>query len=178
MTYNSKKIIAGMAAGTLTVAAYVAYAAFARAAAGANAAAGVAGVAGLQQPDDVRSWAKLLLAFIAIGVAAQIAVQIAFHVAFAVGVAVKEREKDERKIKRIMEASMVEDERDKLIILKSLRIGRACSGAGFIAALFALAGGAPAAVALHVALGACAAASFAEGCAGVFLNEKGVKNGR
>ena len=161
MTYNSKKNIIGMAAGIATIAAYIAYVC----------------MGNLPAPEDIKAWARLMLAFIGIGVAAQIVIQIIFHVAFAVGIAVKEHDKDGEKTKKIVNASMIEDERDKLINLKTLRIGYTCAGAGLIIALFTLAGGASFVTALHIVVGAGAVASLVEGCAGIFFHERGVRNG-
>ena len=103
-----------------------------------------------------------------------------FHVALAIGIAVKEKaqghEPDEN-VGKIMKSSMVEDERDKLINLKSSRIGYICAGFGFMIALFTLAGGATFIVALHIIFGACAAGTLIEGGVGIFLHERGVRNG-
>ena len=161
MTYNSKKNIISMAAGVLTIAAYI-----------ITIRAGEA-----PAPEDIAAWAKLMLVFIGIGIGAQIVIQILFHVIYAVGIAVKENDKDGEKTKKIINASMKEDERDKLIQLKTLRIGYICAGFGLMAALFTLAGGAPVVIALHIVVGSSAAGSFAEGCAGVFFHERGVRNG-
>ena len=161
MTYNSKKNIVSMAAGIISVAAYVLYVTTGKPPA----------------PEDIQAWAKLMLIFIGISVAAQIVIQILFHVVFAVGIAVKTHDHDREKMEKIIKASVVEDERDKLISLKSMRVGYICSGAGLMIALFTLAGGAPVVVALHVIAGFSAAGSLAEGFAGIFLNERGVRNG-
>ena len=72
---------------------------------------------------------------------------------------------------------MYEDERDKLINLKSSRIGYVCAGVGFIAGLIALAFGISAVVALHIIAGAFAVGSIIEGCVSVYLDEMGVRNG-
>ena len=162
MTYNSKKNIISMAAGILSVAAYVVYVCM------VNAPA----------TEDVQAWAKLMLVFIGVGVAAQIVIQIVFHVVFAVVIAVKERDYDGEKTKKIINASMIEDERDKLINLKSSHIGYICAGAGLMVALFVLAGGVSVVIALHIIVGSCAAGSIIEGGAGIFLHERGVSHGR
>ena len=161
MTYNSKKYITGMAAGAATAAAYIIY----------------AGTGNAPLSGDIQLWARLMLIFIGIGVVAQIIVQIAFHVVFAVGVAVKEHDKEGEYTKKLLNTFMIEDERDKLIGLKSTRIGYLCTGGGSVAALIFLAAGASYVVALHIIAAAGAAGSFAEGCANVFYNERGVRNG-
>lgn len=161
MSYNSKKTVASVITGILLVAAYVAYALGTRSPA----------------PDNLKAWAIAILIFIGIGVFAIIVVQIAFHVALAIGIAAKEKERSEEKIKRILSSSMVEDEREKLISLKSARVGYFCAGVGFIATLIALVFGLSAVVALHILLGAFAVGSVAEGIVGVYFYEKGVRNG-
>jgi len=118
-----------------------------------------------------------MLAFIGIGVVMIITVQIAFHIAFAIGIAVKENERDDKRIKRIFSVSTHEDEREKLIKLKSSRIGYTCAGLGFITALATLALGCQTVTALHILLGACALGSVAEGAVSVYFYEKGVRNG-
>ena len=89
----------------------------------------------------------------------------------------KERERGDKAVERIMASTVIEDERDKLINLKALRIGYTCAGVGLLITLFALAGGISIVAALHIIVGTSAAASFAEGCAGIFFHERGVRNG-
>jgi hypothetical protein len=165
MTYNSKKNVIGMAAGIIVVAIYIAY----------------AFVGNTPAQGDIQEWAKLILIFIGIGVAAQIVIQIIFHIAFAISIAAKEhaqgRTPDEN-VERKMSAEMIEDERDKLISLKSSRIGNICAGVGIMIAFFALAGGAPVVIALHIIIGSFAAGSLIEGCTGIYFHERGVRNGR
>ena len=88
MTYNSKKNIIGMAAGIVSVAAYVVY----------------IRVGNTPAPEDIASWAKLMLIFIGIAVVAQIVIQILFHIVFAVSIAAKEQDKDGEKTKKIVRA--------------------------------------------------------------------------
>jgi len=150
-----------MAAGVATVAAYIIYVCM------GNAPAA----------EDIAAWSRLMLVFIGIGVAVQIVIQMLFHIVFSISIAVKERDMGGEKTKRIMHASMIEDERDKLISLKTLRIGYRCAGIGLLAALIALAAGVAFVVALHISVGAGAFASLIEGCAGIFFHERGVRNG-
>ena len=161
MTINSKRNITSMIAGIAVVAAYLI---FIRA---DNAPA----------MDDIAAWAKLILIFIGIGVAMQIVIQILFHIVYTIGIAVKEHDLGGEKTIKFMRASMFEDERDKLITLKALRIGYRCAGFGLLAALVTLAAGAAFVVVLHIAVGAAAFALLIEGCAGVFYHERGVRNG-
>jgi len=123
---------------------------------------------------DLKSWAILLLIFIGISIAAMVLIQILFHLIFAVGTAVKEHEKGDREVERIIEASVVEDEMDALINLKSGHVGSICTGLGFVAALAALALSVPAAIALHIMFGASALGSLIEGGVSIYFYERGV----
>ena len=161
MSYSSKKTISSMAAGIILIIGYIIYAR------GGTAPA----------HDDLKAWAVVILVFIGIGVAATIVVQILFHIAFAVGTAVKEREQDDKTVERIIEASVIEDERDKFISLKSGRAGYICSGIGFVAALAALAFGLSALFALHILFGAVFIGSFVEGVVSIYHYERGICNG-
>ena len=157
MSYNSKKSIVSMAAGVMIVVFYVVY------------------VLGGSAPvsDDIQSWAKLMLVFIGIGVGAVIIIQILFHIALSIGIAVKERDQDEKTIERIISSTVFEDERDKIVGLKALRVGYIVAGLGFAAALISLAAGVSVVVALHIMAGAFAAGSLAEGGVSIYLFEKG-----
>jgi len=161
MSFNSKKAIASMSAGVLMIIAYIIY------------ALGQCSPA----PEDLKSWAVAMLVFIGISVAVVIVIQILFHIATAIGIAVKEQERDRKQIDRRFSSLTVEDERDKLINLKSSRITSVVAGIGFVAALFSLAFGASAVLALHIIFGSCAVGSTAEGIASVYFYEKGVRNG-
>ena len=161
MTYNSKRYIMSMVTGVLSLAAYIIYVLTSKAPA----------------QEDIMGWARLMLAFIGIAVGLQVIVQIAYHVGYAIRVSLKEQDKDGEKTKKIINSAMVVDERDKLINLKSLRVGYTCAGIGLIVALFTLAGGVPYVIALHIIVGAGAAGALIEGCVAVFFHERGVRNG-
>jgi len=131
---------------------------------------------------DLRAWAILILKFIGIGVAATIALQIIFHVAYSVGVSVKEGIKkeisgeklDDKEIERQINATVMEDEMDKVIETKASRVGSTCFGMGFIVALCVVAGGLPILWALHIQLAAMVAGALIEGVVSVILYERGV----
>ena len=161
MSYNSKRTIASMVAGVFLIVAYAIYA------------------FGEHSPttEDLKSWAIAILVFIGIGVAAVIVIQIIFHIAMAIGIAVKEREHSDKEIEKNISSLMVEDERDKLINLKSAHIGYIFAGIGFALALVGLAFGMPGVFALHILFGAFAIGSVVEGIATVYFYEKGVRNG-
>jgi uncharacterized protein involved in response to NO len=161
MSYNSIRTIVSTVAGVILIAAYIIYAL------GTNSPA----------PENLKSWATVMLVFIGIGAAALIIIQVLFHIALAIGIAVREREHDGKTVERIISSSMVEDERDKIISLRSSHVGYICVGTGFIAALVALASGMAYVVALHVLSGAFAVGSIIEGIVSVYYYEKGVRNG-
>ena len=161
MTISGKKTVLSMFSGVLMVIAYIIYA--------------LGGSA--PEPGNVKSWALAMLIFIGIGVILAIVIEIFFHIALSIVVSVKENEGDSKKVERVIKSSMLEDERDKLIGLKSARLGYVCAGAGFIAALVLLAFGVQAVAALHTIFASFAAGSLAEGIMGVYYHEKGVGNG-
>lgn len=131
---------------------------------------------------DLSAWAIMILKFIGIAVGATVALQVIFHVAYSVGVSVREgikkgiddEEVDDKEIERRINATVMEDEMDKAIESKALRFGYACTGAGFVIALFVLANGLPTLWALHIQLAAIVFGSLLEGIVRIFLYERGV----
>lgn len=117
-----------------------------------------------------------MLVFIGISVVIHIIIQIIFHVALAIRDAMKEEHGD-KAVGRIISSSMVEDEREKLISLKSSHAGYIFVGIGFIATLAALINGMTNIVVLHILFGAFAGGSIIEGILNIYFNEKGVRNG-
>lgn len=158
MSYQEKKLIAGIVTGLLVVAAYCVY------------AFGID-----QSARDLKGWAVTMLVFIGIGVGAAIVMQIIFHIVFAAALAV--REGCDKRVEAEMEACMVEDEMVKLIELKSVRSGYAVAGIGFVAGLVALVLGAAPAVMLNIVFLSCSAGSVAEGFSGLYYYRRGVNNG-
>ncbi len=83
-----------------------------------------------------------MLIFIAIGIGAMIVIQIVFHILFSISLAVQAKienqQSDDKEIERTIHREMIEDERDKQIELKSMRIGFAVAGVGFVTALLSL----------------------------------------
>ena len=161
MTFGSKRTLVNIIAGLALVVAYIFYAASDKS----------------PEPDNLKLWAAGMLVFIGIGIVAIIVIQILFHIIAAVGIAAKEREYSGEKIEKIISSSMIEDERDKLISLKSNYAGYICAGFGFAAALACLAFGLEILYALHIIFGAFAAASILEGILSIVYYEKGIRNG-
>ena len=113
--------------------------------------------------DDVKFFSVTILTFIGIGIAATIAVQVTFHILFSVSVAIRERGKDGEQLEKAINAAMVEDERDKLIDLKSTRIPFIVSMVGFIAGLILLALEYPVGLMLNILFGAAGLGAIGEG---------------
>ena len=100
--------------------------------------------------EDTHFFAVTMLKFIGIGILITIVIQVLFHVLLSVSVAIKEHLKENQEIDSAIKAAMVEDERDKMIELKSTRVAAIAFMAGFIAGLALLALGHPAAMMLNV----------------------------
>lgn len=129
MSYQAKRTIVSIITGAVVLAAYCIYA-FGPGRAGALASG------------DLKFWAITMLKFIGIGVAVTIVIQIVFHILLSVSVAIKKKIQDQNcadeDIEKSIGAEMVEDEMDKLIELKSTRVGFIFAGIGFVAGLFSL----------------------------------------
>ena len=158
MSYISKRTIVSMAAGAVLVVAYIIYAL------GDKAPA----------PDALSGWARAILIFIVISIVAQIIIQIVFNIIFSIGVGVREGNCGDGNIKRILAVEMKEDERYKMISLKSLRAGYVISGIGSVAMLISLAFGNSVLISLHIFFAGCALGSLVEGLTSIYYNETGI----
>jgi len=129
MSYQEKKTLTSIASGILVLVAYCLYA--------FNPTRLTSIVAG-----GLKHWAITMLVFIGIGIVFMIIIQIVFHILFSISIAVKEKirnnDTDDVAIENNIKFEMVEDERDRLIELKSNRVGFAVAGLGFVAALISL----------------------------------------
>jgi uncharacterized membrane protein len=167
MSYKAKKTIVSILTGVFLLVAYVIY---------------VIGKvqSGAAAWNDLKFWAITMLAFIGIGVVVMIIIQIIFHILMSIAVAVQEQMRngqcDDKAIEKQIELEMVEDEMDKLIELKSMRISFGIVGAGFVLALGSLALGWPPAVMLNVLFGSFSIGSMIEGFAQIHYYSKGIKN--
>ena len=100
--------------------------------------------------NDLKFWAVSILSFIGISVAIQIVIQVVFHVLMSASIAIKNGTENEKEIEKEMKLEMVEDERDHLIELKSLRVGYIITGIGFIMAIITSALGYSAAIMINI----------------------------
>ena len=158
MTFNSKRTITSMVTGVVLMIGYLIYA------------------LGEKAPalGDIKSWAISMLIFIGIAVGVQIIIMILFQILYAVGVAVKERDKSDAEVERIIESTVYEDERDKLISLKSNLVGNIIGGIGVVGALVLLALGYSVPLSLNVILLAYFSGTIIEGCVSIYHYERGV----
>jgi len=168
MSYQEKKTIVSVLAGIILLAAYCIYA-FSRVR------------LGTADFGDLKFWAITILIFISIGIAVTIIIQIVFHILLSIAIAVRkklENEKcDDREIEKTIKLEMVEDEMDKLIELKSMRISFIIVGAGFVSALLSLVFYSSVAVLLNILFISFFAGSLFEGLAKLYYYRKGLKNG-
>lgn len=164
MSYQEKKTITSMVSGIVLMGAYAIHA-WGRYQAGTAPAA------------DLSFWATLMLTYIGIGIVVTIIMQILFHILLSVGVAVREKIRDEtcddKVIEQTIKQEMVEDERDKLIELKSMRVGFVLAGIGFIVALFSLILGYPPVLMIHFLFFSFFAGSIFEGFSQLYYYRKG-----
>jgi len=163
MSYQTKRTMTSMVSGVLVLAAYCMYA-FGRYSSGAVA------------EGNLKFWAGTMLVFIGIGIAATIILEIIFHIGLSIDIAVKERGCDEKEIDKKIEATVVEDEMDKLIELKSSQVGFVVAGVGFVSALLLLLFGYSTVVMLNLMYLSFLVGSLMEGAASLYFYGKGVSN--
>lgn len=168
MSYQEKRTIISVLSGMALLAAYCIYA-FGKVQAGTAAA------------DDMKFWATTILVFIGIGVVAMIVIQIIFHILLSIAMAVKEQVKtgqcNDKQIEKSLELDMVEDEMDKLIGLKAMRVGFAITGIGFILVLVSQVLRYSPVVMLHILFFSFSIGSMAEGMTQLYFYRRGVHNG-
>lgn len=168
MSYQERRTIVSLISGASIIAAYCIYA-FGRYQSGAVAAG------------DLKFWAGTILTFVGIGIAAAIVIQIIFHILMSIGIAVTKKIHDEqcddKEIEKSINLEMVEDEMDKLIELKSMRVCLFLAGIGFVAGLVSLLLGYSAAVMLNIYFLSFCVGSLSEGIAQLYYYRRGVKNG-
>ena len=167
MSYQEKRSIVSILTGALILAAYCLYA-YGKYQAGRIA------------PDDLKAWAGVMLVFIGIGVAATVILQIVFHILLSVAIAIRENvrsgECDNKELEKTIGSEMVTDEMDKLIELKSMRVGFIVAGTGFVAALVSQVLNYSPAVMLNVMFISFSSGSLMEGIAQLYFYRRGIRN--
>jgi hypothetical protein len=121
---------------------------------------------------DLRFWAITMLTFIGIGIVASIVILIVFHILHSIGISIREKvwdhDRGEKEIETAIKSEMIEDEMDKLIELKSNRIGF------FVAALVSLAMNQSPVVMLNIIFISFFAGSLLEGGAQLYYYRRGI----
>ena len=168
MSYQEKKTIVSIISGIILLAAYCIYA-FTRVS------------LEMVAPDDLKFWATTMLIFIGIGIVYTIIIQIVFHILLSITIAVKKKVMGEKccdkEIEKTIDLEMVEDEMDKLIELKSIRVSFIIAGIGFVSALLSMVFYSSAAVLLNIIFLSFNVGAIAEGITRLFFYRKGIKNG-
>lgn len=153
MYYQEKKTIALLFSGTLVCAAYCIYA-YQQLQTGAP-----------NLGNDLRFWASAMLICIGAGIVTTIIIQILFHIINAMMNHVTACEEED---------PTIEDERDKLINLKSMRNSYVVVGVGFVIALITLVMQLPPAVMLNIAFLSFMTGSLFEGISQLYFYRRGV----
>lgn len=179
MSYQEKRTITMLAAG-LTV--FIAYALYAF----------ITYKSGEPKTNDLSFWAISMLVFMAIGVVIAILTQIALHIAIVAGFEIKKQISIEIAKKVTQELPQncempvsqaeeldysefeMEDERDKFIALKAMKIGYIIAGSGFLIALILLALKVNPAIMLNLLFFAFGLASLSESMAHLYYYKRGV----
>lgn len=165
MAYQEKRTAVSIITGFFILAAYCIYAY------GKHQSGTIA-------PDDLRAWAGIILIFIGIGVASTIVIQIIFHILLSITIAIRENIQngrcDNKGIEKIIGFEMVTDEMDKLIELKSMRVGFIAAGIGFVAALVSQVLHYSPAVMLNIMFITFSTGSLLEGLAQLYFYRRGI----
>ncbi len=165
MSYQEKRVLVSVFTGVAITAAY-----------GINALGKYQ--AGLTAPEHLKLWAAAMLWYIGIGIVAAIVIQIVFHILVSVAIAAKESIRNgncgDDYIKKTIAQEMVEDEMDKLIALKSMRIGFAVAGGGFMLGLITLVLGYTPVLMLNLLFGAFSVGPLLECLTQMYYYRKGV----
>lgn len=168
MSYREAKVIVTIITGLLVMVIY-----------------GIYAVSGYQNGtigfEDLPAWATMMLIFIGVGIISTIVIQITFHVVYSVIIAIKEKannpEMTDEELERIIKLNMVTDEMDKLVELKSLRVGFVVTGIGFISGLACILLGYTAAVLLNIIFVSFGIGSMVEGLVQLYYYKRGIRHG-
>jgi hypothetical protein len=165
MSYQEKRTGVSILTGALVLAAYCVYA-FGKSNAGVVASG------------DLKFWASTILIFLGIGIGAAIIVHIVFHILFAISFAVQQEvqggQSDDKAIVKMIELETREDERDRLIELKSMRIGFIIAGFGFVGGLVSLLFNNSPVIMLNILYISFSVGSLLEGVGQLYYYRKGV----
>jgi hypothetical protein len=161
MSYTQKRTLAQMTITTLVFTAYC-LVAFTR----------------LSFESSLRQWAVMMFIFTGVLALTSVILQIVFHIFLSVGIAAREairdHDVDEEAIGEAVKGEFIEDEREKLISLKSRQATCIASGIGFFIGLISLVFNAPPALMLNFIFSATFLGSIAEGVTHLALTQKGI----
>jgi len=132
----------------------------------------------------LRFWAEWILIFIGIGVVAMIIGTILFSIIYPITISIKLKleHKDmtddelKKQVESMIKTDMVEDEMGKLIELKSMRIGFAFAGVGFVLSLISLLLSYSPIVMIHIIFLSFSIGSVLEGLASLYYYKKGIRH--
>jgi hypothetical protein len=168
MPYQQKRTIVSILSGLLVLVTYCIY---------ANSKL----QSGFIAADDLKFWAGTMLIFIGIGIVATIIIQIVFHIMLSIIIAIQQQIAtgccDNNEVEKSIELEMIVDEMDKLIELKSMRIGLIIAGVGFVAGLVTLVLNYSPAVMLNIMFMSFYVGSLLEGLAQLYFYRRGVAHG-
>ncbi|WP_144032197.1 hypothetical protein [Amphibacillus jilinensis] len=168
MSYQEKKTIVSILTGLLILTYYCFYAY-------GKYQSGVVAI------NDLAFWARTMLLFIAISIVATIVIQIVFNILLSIAIAVQETARtgksDDKEIEKTIESEMVTDEMDRLIEMKSMRIGFFFAGIGFIIALGAVALDYSAAIMIQIIFISFHLGSLLEAFTQLYFYRRGIKHG-
>jgi hypothetical protein len=168
MSYSEKRAIVSIFAGIAVLVSYIIY---------------VCGrvKTGEATPDDLKFWAGAMLLFIIVGIVASIVIQIVFHILLSMLIAIREQLKtgksDDKHIEKKIAAEIIEDEMDKLVELKSMRVGFIVAGVGFVTALIFAYLGFSVGVMMNIMFFSFSVGSILEGFSQIFFYRRGVTRG-
>ncbi len=132
-------------------------------------------------PDDLRAWSIRILTFIGIGIGVFIVTEIVFNIMLSISESVKQSIKngtcDEKEIEITLKTEMLIDEMDKLIELKSTRVGFLVVGIGFIGALVSQVLHYPPFVLLNVIFLTFSLSSVLQSVSQIYFYRRGITNG-
>lgn len=168
MSYSEKRAIVSICAGIAVIVSYCIYV-FGKVRSGVASA------------DDLKFWAGAMLLFIIIGIVANIVIQIIFHILLSISIAVRDQvqngKTDDKRIEKEIATEMIEDEMDKLVELKSMRVGFAIAGIGFVTALVYAYLGYSVDIMMNIIFFSFSAGSVIEGFSQIFFYRRGVSRG-
>lgn len=125
-------------------------------------------------PQSLQWWAITMLVFIGIAVVVQLFVQIIFRIVLSAAFAAQAGG-DSPGVERMVATAMAEDEMDRIIDLKSMRVGYVILGTGVLSALVTLALAGSPVLGLNILFWSLAAAAIASGVGRVYGFERGTR---